>query len=154
LFSLCFTACFNNSNNSNIDTLSNIESTDFNISISSSNESETKDYRELDLSVDNFEHFFNFTFSRNSVARDVYEVTGVLGYAYYDNVLVTFDVVYTKGEDIYKGAYTIKLNAAGYGYFYADDAKLFQTIGCDTYYSSAITKNVTVKAVTGKVVLF
>lgn len=123
-------------------------------------------YQEFNLSVNNFSYFFDFTCSRDiSADQDIYKVIGVLDYAYYDNVIITFDVVYTidsnyygKEKRVYNGAYSIALNAAGDASFYCDNPELLKAIGWDSYQSPSstldLTRQITVRSATGTIVLF
>lgn len=119
-------------------------------------------YKEFDLSVDNVNYFFDFKYSKDiSADQLMYNITGVLDYAYYDNVTITFDVVYTidpneynKEKEIYSGEYSIALNAAGDASFYCNDPELLKAIGWDSYNSLYLKRQITVSAVAGKIVLF
>ena len=143
---LAITSCSNNTSNH----------------ISSATEKETsqsdtsKDYRQFDLTMDNFAHFFYFkeypaSPLNGSTDPGGYEVIGVLNYAYYDNVVVTFDVDYEYHR--YTGEYSITLNAAGYVYFPANDKNLLTAIGC-TNFKRLGDKKVTLTNITGTIILF
>jgi hypothetical protein len=97
--------------------------------------------------------------SAGSSAADTYTIKGVLTFAYYENVIVTLDVTYTYPSGIAdnnivkKGTYTLSLNAAGSATFRTDDPALLQAINC-TNYSNTTQEQITVKSVTGTVILF
>lgn len=156
---VCFTACSSDSS-TKIDQLADNENGN-NEETSKTNNSQK--YKEFDLSVDNFNYFFDFTSSFDIPANEeYYKVIGVLNYAYYDNVVVTFDVVYTIGsnnrygevEETYVGEYSVALNAAGYASFYNNDSDLLDAIGLKFNTSEDPKRQFTVKAVTGKIILF
>ena len=119
----------------------------------------SKDYKQFDLTVDNFEHFFYFKSSLNGLQAYnthsyIYEVIGVLNYAYYDNVIVTFDVVYIQNNKSYKGKYSLTLNASGYTSFTSKDSELLNAVGCAYYDFDTTEVEITVETVTGKIILF
>ncbi|MBR7141697.1 MAG: hypothetical protein IKD03_06075 [Clostridia bacterium] len=124
-----------------------------------------QNYQKFDLSLDNFSHFFDFSYTRgvygtyNPSVADTYTIKGVLTFAYYENVIVTLDVTYTypsgigNTDIVKKGTYTLSLNAAGSATFRTDDPALLQAINC-TNYSNTTQEQITVKSVTGTVILF
>ena len=79
-------------------------------------------------------------------------VSGVLRFAYYENVVVVFDVVYQNEDATYKGEYSIALNAAGDAEFCSKDNDILATIEYPTEKFTSYTKvTFTIKVVSGKV---
>ena len=83
---------------------------------------------EIDLSMQNFDDFleYEYTYSYLGVSPQYpnskghsYLVTGVLSFAYYQNVIVTFRM--TKNDTNQYRDFNVKLNAAGNGGFYQAD---------------------------------
>lgn len=123
------------------------------------NENAPKHY-EFDLNINNFNTFLTFSseqgyYLNGYVNNHINIVSGVLSYAYYENVVVTFDVVYEQtysiGSRTYTGEYSVALNAAGDATFYANDRALLDTLKCGGY-DTQIKKTFTIKRVTGKVI--
>ena len=124
------------------------------------NENAPKHY-EFDLNINNFNTFLTFSSEQGYylnayVNNHINIVSGVLSYAYYENVVVTFDVVYKKTDSLshettYTGEYSVILNAAGDATFYANDRALLDTLKCGGY-DTQIKKTFTIKRVSGKVI--
>lgn len=83
---------------------------------------------EIDLSMQNFYDFleYEYTYSYLGVSPEYpnskghsYLVTGVLSFAYYQNVIVTFRMM--KNDTNQYREFDVKLNAAGNGGFYQAD---------------------------------
>ena len=112
---------------------------------------------EIQLSTSNFEDFLEYTVTEDpyigqlTPVKDLYEVKGVLSYAYYKDVYVTFFVKYTVNGKTYKGDYKVKLNAAGNYSFYSNDEAVLKAIKCDSY-AQRMEKSVTIKSVSGMVI--
>lgn len=96
------------------------------------------------------------TFSSQSYAGNhdyLQIVSGVLTFAYYENVVVTFDVTYEStgyGGKTYKGEYSVLLNAAGDAEFYVDNPDLLSAINCSNF-STTMKRTFSIKQVSGKV---
>lgn len=112
---------------------------------------------EIQLNISNFEEFLEYTVTEDpyigqlTAVKDLYEIKGVLSYAYYKDVYVTFFVKYSFNSKTYTGNYTVKLNAAGNYSFYSNDEKVLQAIECDNY-AQRMEKSVTVTSVSGTVI--
>lgn len=126
----------------------------------SSNNTGLKHY-EIDLTADNYQTFLNFSKEALTINNRFYNynyiLSGVLSYAYYENVVVTFDITYKYdegdfgGEYTYQGEYSIVLNAAGNAQFKGSDQAILNAINCPTkHYGSDQT--ITIKKVTGKII--
>ena len=119
-----------------------------------------QNYQKFDLSLDNFSHFFDVELDKplyktqtNPKGVGTYSITGVLNYAYYDNVIVTLNITYKANNKTYNGEYTVKLNAAGKFSFKTDDIAILTAINYKVYdYSTQ--EQITVKSVSGAVILF
>lgn len=105
---------------------------------------------EIQLNKDNFEEFLEYKVTTKSLAPryDLYEINGVLSYAYYKDVLITFYVVY-RSPYTCNGHFTIKLNAAGNYSFYSDDEALIKVINQSP---DARYLNLTITEVSGTVI--
>lgn len=80
-------------------------------------------------------------------------ISGVLRFAYYENVVVVFDVIYQREDATYTGEYSVVLNAAGDAEFCSQDNDILETIGCPTEKFTLYTKvTFTIKGVSGKVI--
>ena len=72
---------------------------------------------EIQLNINNFGDFLEYKVTEDpyigqlTPVKDFYEVKGVLSYAYYKDVYVTFFVKYTFNSNTYTGDYKVKLNA-------------------------------------------
>ena len=117
---------------------------------------------EIELTKNNFEEFFEFYDTTVIVnpstylEANFYEIKGVLTYAYYKNVSISFYAEYSNsdglgGTTIYSGSFTIKLNAAGNYSFYSNDEMVLKAIKCDRY-TRQTKRSVTITAVSGVVI--
>ena len=112
---------------------------------------------EIQLNINNFGDFLEYKVTEEpfmgqfTPVKDFYEVKGVLSYAYYKDVYVTFFVKYTFNSNTYTGDYTVKLNAAGNYSFYSNDEAVLKAIKCDSY-AQRMEKSVTIKSVSGMVI--
>lgn len=115
---------------------------------------------EIQLNKSNFEEYLDYKVTTNATSiprSDFYEIKGVLSYAYYKDVSITFHVEYSRsngmnGENVYQGNYTVKLNAAGCKSFYTNDDAILKAINL-TMYDNMITKRtLTITAVSGTVI--
>ncbi|MDE7372491.1 MAG: hypothetical protein K2N18_00345 [Clostridia bacterium] len=113
---------------------------------------------EIALNLNNFEEFFKVVItegakvtSYNSTSHDLYEITGVLNYAYYKDVYITFHAEYKNNGLTYQGNFTRKLNASGSISFYTNDSDILEEIGCSGY-SAHASKKITPISVTGTVI--
>lgn len=115
---------------------------------------------EIDLTLENFSTFLTYSTESNPGYRtsspDYYHfISGVLSFAYYENVSVTFEVVYTYDKYTYGGKtytceYTVPLNAAGNATFAAYDQDLLDALQVEGS-NSASKRTYTIKDVSGKV---
>ena len=117
---------------------------------------------EIQLSNDNFKEFLDYdvtiqkVVSGSSVRKDLYEIKGVLIFAYYKDVSITFYAEYSNTDSMgtntfYKGYYTVKLNAAGNYSFYTNDEALLKAINCN-HYTNSTEISLTIKSVSGSVI--
>lgn len=117
---------------------------------------------EVLLNKTNFEEYIEYKVTiptyatANSPKKDFYEFKGVLSYAYYKDVTVTYYAEYSNsdglgGEIVNKGYFTIKLNAGGNYSFYTNDDKILKAINCTTY-TNLTEKSLTITAVSGTVI--
>lgn len=115
---------------------------------------------EIQLNKDNFEEFLEYKvefYATITPRCDFYEITGVLTYAYYKDVVITFNAEYLRsnglgGQIAYKGNYALKLNAAGHNSFYTNDNELLKAINCNKYDNMMISYNLTIIEVSGTVI--
>ena len=134
-----------------------IEDNEVNSNENSDNSSALKHY-EVDLDLNNYETYLKYTANSSVISGATHTnfshtISGVLTYAFYENVTITFDITYqTSGSypKTYTGVYTVKLNAAGNAEFSADDSKLLEAIECPRY-DRLMTKTFSIKEVSGKV---
>ena len=112
---------------------------------SQTNDAVAKHY-EIDLNVDNFE-----TYLTHSSENHWQTISGVLTFAYYENVVVTFHVEYKLSNRTYQGEYTVKLNAAGYAEFHESNSDLLAAMSCPSF-SSSTSRSFSIISVTGKVI--
>ena len=115
------------------------------------NESQ-EDTDKIELSIDNFTDFFTYTkgLKYNGVAYyNAYTVQGVLDFAYYKDVVITFEVTYQVSENEVKTTYMTHTNAAGDVSFWEADAA--RSLGIATYYKIISFE---VKSVSGTVHLY
>ena len=135
-----------------------IEDNEVDSNENSDNSSALKHY-EIDLDINNYETYLKYkseSFYNSSSGTHLdftHTISGVLTYAFYENVTITFDITYqTSGSypKTYTGVYTVKLNAAGNAEFSADDSKLLEAIECPRY-DRLMTKTFSIKEVSGKV---
>lgn len=115
---------------------------------------------EIDLTLSNFDKFINFTsnYTPYTNFEDHHELKGVLTYAYYENVTVTFYVEYIENgynydDIVYSGNFVINLDASGSNSFYANDAHLLRAINYTSYakYKSK-SRKVMLVGVSGRVI--
>lgn len=115
---------------------------------------------EKELTLANFDEFISFTsnYSQLTNFEDYHELKGVLTYAYYENVVVTFHVVYVQNgynyaDTTYSGNFVVKLDASGSSSFYGNDTKLLQAIKYSSYEKyKTKSREVTLVGVSGKVI--
>jgi len=69
----------------------------------------------VSLTLDNYQKFF--TISRNTVGTGSYDnnLSGALSYAYYDNVVITYLLVYQGRGETTETEHTLNLNVGGCG---------------------------------------
>lgn len=126
--------------------------------------SEPSDYPkhyEIDLTLDNYMSYLNYSVSSTTKCLDyTHAISGALTYAYYENVVITFEIIYENegaGEGsgnpyrLYKGEYHVLLNAAGCNTFTADNQNLLNSIDCPEF-NRLFQKTFTIKSITGKVI--
>ena len=117
---------------------------------------------EIQLTKENFEEFLDYNVTIQQMAtgttpkKDFYEIKGVLTYAYYKDVTITFYVEYSNSDGLggtiyYRGNYVVKLNAAGNYSFYTNDEAVLTAINCNQY-NNLTTKSLTITAVSGTVI--
>ena len=112
---------------------------------------------EIELNLDNFATYLNYSsedfIAPNRVIHSNYThtISGALTFAYYENVVVTFQIVYDNNGRRNTGVYNVKLNAAGHAEFHADDPAVLSAVFYQ-YYNEKITKSFTITNVTGKVI--
>lgn len=116
-----------------------------------------QNHYEIDLTLDNFSEYIKYTATYNKFTNyeDYHELTGVLAFAYYKDVVCTFFVEYTNHDTntVYNGTYKVKLDASGCYSFYSNDAKLLEAIHYTSYQKYQTSpRNVTLTNVTGKVI--
>lgn len=123
------------------------------------NDNKMKHY-EVSLNKSNFEEYLDYKLTVNATSKprsDFYDIKGVLPYAYYKNVAITFHVEYSKsdgmnGENVYKGNYTVKLNAAGCKSFYTNDEAILKAINLTTYDNMITKRTLTITDVSGTII--
>jgi len=114
-----------------------------------------KKHYEIDLNLDNYQTYLTYT-SETTVISGAYHnnythnIDGVLSFAYYENVVISFDVTYTNSSKTYHGVYDVLLNAAGDAVFYADTPTLLEKLNCR--YDRMMNKTFTIKSISGKVI--
>ena len=122
------------------------------------NNSDSLKHHEVDLNINNYETYLKYV-AETSVISGAYHpkyshtISGVLTYAYYEDVTVTFDISYKSSgyqSTTYTGIFTVKLNAAGNAEFSADDEEILNAIGCPRY-DRTMTKIFSIKQISGKV---
>lgn len=98
---------------------------------------------EIELTKDNFKEFLEYKISTVYTSTVYYtkdtlcEIKGVLNFAYYKDVTVSFSVGYTNSlnpskETVYTGSFTVKLNAAGnYSFYTKEEAAAMQNLAVD-----------------------
>ena len=124
----------------------------------SSTQSESSNQNAVELDINNYTEFLTFT-SETAVKEGRIlknfknTVTGALPYAYYENVVVTFDVTYNTSQGVHQGEFSVNLNAAGGIQFFGDDEALLNSIGCTVPIYSINSRSYTIKNVSGKVIL-
>ena len=105
----------------------------------------------IDLTMDNFKTFVDCTFDANKKSC---KISGVLTFAYYDNVIVIMEASYTDLDTAYNetrtSQFSVALNAAGCAEISVSDPAIFAAIGCDQYEDFTL-KLVGVKNVSGTV---
>ena len=115
---------------------------------------------EIELTKDNFDEFLEYKITvpgLETVGAEkgtFCEIKGVLNYAYYKDVKITFNLEYANSSvstDIYKGVFVAKLNAAGNYSFYTNDSAVKSCINSGTA-TSLRNKTVTITAVSGIVI--
>ena len=125
------------------------------------NDNGVKHY-EVSLNKSNFENYIEYKVTiptyatANSPKKDFYEFKGVLSYAYYKDVTITYYAEYTNsdglgGNIVNKGSFTIKLNAGGNYSFYTNDEQILKAIDCKAY-TNLTDKKLTITAVSGTVI--
>ena len=116
--------------------------------------------RVIELNMDNYQSFL--TCSTGNISS----VSGVLLYAYYENVVVTYNVIYQPksyypGADSYQGDFSIVLNAAGNATFSiesSDVLAVLKPVNGNSYEDltdlglAGYDKTITLKSVSGKVI--
>lgn len=113
--------------------------------------------REFELNKDNYQKYLRYTSETAVIAGAYYEnfihtISGVLSYAFYEDVVVTFYV--TAGSEritYYSGTIKVELDASGYATFYADDPKIASALQAD--YDRQKIYTFTIKDIEGKVIL-
>ena len=112
---------------------------------------------EIDLNMDNYMSFLNYSVSNTVKCLDqTHSIAGALTYAYYENVVITFEITYeTTGYQArsYSGEYSILLNAAGCTEFTADNENLLASIKCPQF-DRLFQKTFTIKSIPGKVIYY
>lgn len=99
---------------------------------SGTNEQNAMKHYEIALNMQNFDYFleYEYTFAYNTANPNnkgsSYLIEGVLSFAYYQNVFVTFRI--TKVDTTTYKDFDIKLNAAGNGGFYTSDKIYTDTV--------------------------
>lgn len=114
------------------------------------NESQ-EDTDKIELSINNFTDFFTYTKGskyNGASYYNAYTIQGVLDFAYYKDVVITFEVTYQASENEVKTTYTTYANAAGDVFFWEKDAT--ESLGIASYYNV----NFEVKSVSGAVHLY
>ena len=115
---------------------------------------------EIELTKNNFDEFLLYTvttpqYQTTTSKGSFYEIKGVLSYAYYKNVTLSFYVEYKTSdgisETVYKGNFTIKLNAAGNYSFYTADEIVLNALNLSGYNRLA-KDSLTITAVSGVVI--
>ena len=116
------------------------------------NESQ-EDIGKIELSINNFTDFFTYTKGSklsNGVSYDnTYTIQGVLDFAYYKDVVITFEVTYQASGNEVKTTYMTHANAAGDVSFWEADAA--KSLGIAASYKII---NFEVKSVSGTVYLY
>lgn len=117
---------------------------------------------EISLNKANFEEYIEYKVTiqtnatANSSKKDFYEFRGVLSYAYYKDVAITYYAEYSNsdglgGTIVNKGNFTIKLNAGGNYSFYTNDETILKAINCNKY-TNLTEKILTIISVSGTVI--
>ena len=114
------------------------------------------DLDEIELSINNFTEFFTYEkgLKKNSATAGqywyAYTIHGVLDFAYYKDVVITFDVTYqvTSTQNKVKRTYIVHTNAAGDVSFFEKDAA--KSLGISEYYKISFN----VKSVSGMICLY
>ena len=111
-------------------------------------ENSNENYYNIDLTMDNYWKFLNWD-ERNN------QFTGVLSYAYYDNIIVTLQrkIVSEYTENTYTENYTIELNAAGCKNYSFTEYTIDQIkkLLNHTGYLSSYSNEITIINISGKV---
>ena len=113
------------------------------------NESQ-EDTDKIELSINNFTDFFTYTkaLKNKGASYDTaYTIQGVLDFAYYKDVSITFEVTYGSGNEV--KTYMTHTNAAGDVSFW--EAEVAESLGIAAYYEII---NFEVKSVSGTVHLY
>lgn len=103
----------------------------------------------IELNINNFTDFFTYTKGQKYDAgayRIAYTIEGVLDFAYYEDVVITFEVIYQNSENEEKTTYMTHTNAAGDVSFLETDAT--KSLGIAAYHKII---NFEVKSVSGVV---
>ena len=116
----------------------------------------TRKRYEFDLTLENFNYFFNYLINSLNTQVVQYDIVGVLSFAYYENVEITFDVNFKYdmygANKYYTGKYIVNLNAAGCYSFKSHDSELLTLISCPESHAGVATKRIDVESITGKII--
>ena len=118
-------------------------------------ENGTKHY-EFELGMVNFDRFFTYSIensinqSGQIVKNSLHKISGVLSYAYYENVVVTFEVKCTDkyGYTFHTNELKVPLNASGGIDLLSYGDIVNNGINCEEHTSRVLT----IKAISGKVI--
>ena len=130
-------------NNSAEDVTSKSTELETNINNTTHTSSDKSSYREIELDLNNYKTYLTYT-ATSGLDNDgrrysnfIHTVKGALSFAYYENVVLTFDITYSASinneQKTYHGKYNLVLNAAGDGEFHANDNELLDSINVPDY---------------------
>ena len=133
------------------------ESEDLPPKVSSTTHSGLKHY-EIKLNSENFTNYLAYSSETVHIIGSGYhsdythKIEGVLSFAYYEDVVVSFEVTYEDpySDKIHKGIYSVPLNASGCAEFSADNPTLLNAI--KGTYDRSMNKTFTIIYVSGKVI--
>ena len=107
---------------------------------------------EIELTKSNYQSYLDLKWNKTN-STHAGSLSGVLSFAYYDNVVVTFDVTCQgySWEAVHQGEYSILLNAAGNADIYYNDPALLRALKVSSSIQNMSPK-FTLKSISGKVI--